>query len=227
MTMTSKLAIDGAAPTVTAEVPPLVRWDDRERQQLAEMIDQPSLFYWNGPQTELLVERFRQRYPLAHVMACSSGTGALHAAVSAAGVGPGDEVITTPITDMGTVIGILYQQGVPVFADLEGDRYNLDVADVADKITPKTKAILAVHLGGNPADMAGLKKLADQHDLVLIEDCAQAWGATYRGRPVGTIGHIGCYSLNDFKHIGCGDGGIVGSSDERFGPRLQMLADKA
>jgi len=227
MTTTSKLAIDGAPPTVTAEVPALVRWDDREREQLAEMIDQPSLFYWNGPQTALLVERFRQRYPLEYVMCCSSGTAALHVAVSAAGVGPGDEVITTPVTDMGTVIGILYQQGVPVFADLEPDRYNLDVADVADKITPRTKAILAVHLGGNPSDMGGLKELADRHDLVLIEDCAQAWGATYRGRPVGTIGHIGCYSLNDFKHIGCGDGGIVASSDDRFGPRLQVFADKA
>jgi perosamine synthetase len=227
MTTTSRLAIDGGTPTVTAEVPPLLRWDDRERQQLAAMIGQPSLFYWNGPQTALLVERFRQRYPLKHVMACSSGTAALHVAVAAAGVGPGDEVITTPITDMGTVIGILYQQGVPVFADLEADRYNLDAADVASRITPRTKAILAVHLAGNPCDMAGLKELADEHELVLIEDCAQAWGATYRGRPVGTIGHIGCYSLNDFKHIGCGDGGIVASSDERFGPRLQMLADKA
>jgi len=114
-----------------------------------------------------------------------------------------------------------------VFADLEADRYNLDVADVARKITPRTKAILAVHLGGNPADIAALRELADRHDLVLIEDCAQAWGATYRGRPVGTIGHIGCYSLNDFKHIGCGDGGIVASSDERFGPKLQKFADKA
>ena len=227
MTTTSKLAIDGGTPTVTAETPPWVRWGDLEREQLDEMIDQPSLFYWNGPQTALLVERFRQRYPLEHVMACSSGTAALHVAVAAAGVGPGDEVITTPVTDMGTVIGILYQQRVPVFADLEGDRYNLDVADVARKITPKAKAILAVHLGGNPCDMAALKNLADQHDLVLIEDCAQAWGATYRDRPVGMIGHIGCYSLNDFKHIGCGDGGIVASSDERFGPKLQMFADKA
>jgi dTDP-4-amino-4,6-dideoxygalactose transaminase len=128
---------------------------------------------------------------------------------------------------MGTVVGILYQQAVPVFADLEPDRYLLDPADVARKITSKTRAIIAVHLAGNPCDMAGLRSLADQHDLALIEDCAQAWGAEYRGQAVGTLGHIGCWSLNDFKHIGCGDGGIVASSDERFGPLLQKFVDKA
>jgi perosamine synthetase len=161
------------------------------------------------------------------VMPCSSCTGSLQVAVAAAGIGPGDEVIVPAITDMGTVIGILFQQGVPVFADLEGDRYNLDVADVARKITPRTKAVIAVHLSGDPCDLAGLRDLCEAHNLVLIEDCAQAWGAQYRGRPVGTIGDLACFSLNDFKHIGCGDGGIVASSDERFGPALQRFADKA
>ena len=226
-TTTTKLALDGGTPTVTAKPPQWVRWDQRELDQLGQMIAQPSLFYWKGPQTKLLTERFQQLYPLKHVMPCSSGTGSLHAAVAAAGVGPGDEVIVPAITDMGTLIGILYQQGVPVFADLEPDRYNLDPADVARKITPKTRAIIAVHLAGNPCDLAGLKKLADQHNIVLIEDCAQAWGAKYRGKPVGTIGHIGCWSLNDFKHIGCGDGGIVASGDEPYGPQLQRFVDKA
>lgn len=226
-TENEKLAIHGGERAVTRPAPKLVRWGDPERQQLAKMIDQPSLFYWNGPQTKLLVERFQQHYPLKHVMPCSSGTAAIHIAIAAAGIAPGDEVITSAITDMGTVIGILYQQGVPVFADLEPHRYNLDVADVRRKITPRTKAIVAVHLAGNPCDLAGLKNLADEHNLVLIEDCAQTWGAMYRGKPVGTIGHIGCFSLNDFKHIGCGDGGIVASSDERFGPRLQKFGDKA
>lgn len=223
---TEKLAIDGGGPAVDRKMPLPVRWDDQERQQLAEMISQPSLFYWKGRQTELLVERFRAHYPLEFVMPCSSGTAAIHVALLAAGIGPGDEVITSPITDMGTVTGILYQQGVPVFADLEPSRYNLDPADVARKISPKTRAILAVHLAGNPCAMAELKELADRHNLVLIEDCAQAWGTQYRGKPVGTLGHIGCFSLNDFKHIGCGDGGIVATSDGRFGELLQRCADK-
>lgn len=222
-----RLALHGGAALVERNLSPRRRWGDEEKKQLTAMLDQPSLFYWNGPQTKLLIERFQEHYPLKYVMPCSSGTAALHIAVAAAGVGPGDEVITSPITDMGTVIGILYQQGVPVFADLEPHRYNLDVEDVRRKISPKTKAIIAVHLAGNPCDLTALKELADEHNLVLIEDCAQAWGAMHDGRPVGTIGHIGCWSLNDFKHIACGDGGLVASSDERFGPLLQKFGDKA
>lgn len=220
------LAMEGGEAAVKSKIPALVRWGDEERRQLVSMIDQPSLFYWNGPQTKLLEERFRAHYPLKHVMPCSSGTAAIHAAVAAAGVGPGDEVIVPPITDMGTVIGILYQQGVPVFADLEPYRYNLDPADVLRKITPKTKAIIAVHLAGDPCDMESLRDVTKGYGVTLIEDCAQAWGAKRRGKPVGTLGDIGCFSLNDFKHIGCGDGGIVASSDPKFGPLLQKLCDK-
>lgn len=221
------LALHGGTPTITTAPETHRRWGEAERIQLDAMLQQDSLFYWNGAQTKQLLERFREFYPLQHVMPCSSGTAALHIAVAAAGVGPGDEVITSPITDMGTVIGILYQQGVPVFADLEPNRYTLDTEDVARKITPKTKAIIAVHLTGNPCDLDGLRALADEQNLVLIEDCAQAWGAMYNGRPIGTVGHIGCWSLNDFKHIGCGDGGIVASNDDRFGPLLQKFGDKA
>lgn len=221
-----RLAINGGAPVIEKKPSVRQRWGEPEMQQLQEALKQPSLFYWNGAQTKLLRERFREYYPLEYVMPCSSGTAALHIAVAAAGVGPGDEVITTPITDMGTVIGVLYQGGVPVFADLQPHSFNLDVGDVEKKITPKTKAIIAVHLTGNPCDLDALKALADSHDLILIEDCAQAWGALYRSTPVGTIGHIGCWSLNDFKHIGCGDGGIVASNDARFGPLLQKFGDK-
>jgi dTDP-4-amino-4,6-dideoxygalactose transaminase len=135
-------------------------------------------------------------------------------------------VITTPITDIGTVIGVLYQQAVPVFADLGASTYNLDPGDVERKITPRTKAIIAVHLAGNPCRMEELKRLADKHKLVLIEDCAQAWGAKYRDQPIGTIGHFACFSLQQSKQITCGDGGVVASSDERFGPLLQSYGDK-
>ncbi len=227
-TFITPLALEGGKPEIAAPVPPMPqRWGAEEKAQLDSMLDQPSLFYWNGPQTKLLIERFQKQYPLSHVMPCSSGTAAIHIAVAAAGIKPGDEVIVPPITDMGTVIGILYQQAVPVFADLEPRTYNLDVADVRRHITPKTRAIIAVHLAGNPARVRELRALADEHGLVLIEDCAQAWGARFEDQPVGTFGHIGCYSLNDFKHIGCGDGGIVASSDERFGPLLQKCGDKA
>ena len=221
-----KLAIEGGEGVVKARPAFGHRWGDLERKQLDEMLGQDSLFYWQGPQTKALTERFQAVCPLEYVQTCSSGTAAIHIAVAAAGIGLGDEVITAPITDIGSVIGVLYQQAVPVFADLGEGTYNLDPADVERRITPKTKAIIAVHLTGNPCDLDTLKAIADRHNLILIEDCAQAWGAKYRGRPIGTVGHFACFSLQNSKHITCGDGGVVASSDERFGPLLQKFGDK-
>ena len=222
----SPLAIHGGERTVKVKSRAGRRWGEPERKQLEAMLRQNSLFYWKGPQTKLLTERFREVCPVKYVQTCSSGTAAIHIAVAAAGIGLGDEVITSPITDIGTVIGVLYQQAVPVFADLGEDTYNLNVADVERRITPKTKAIIAVHLAGNPCDLDALSALADRHKLVLIEDCAQAWGARSRGRPIGAVGHFACFSLQNSKHLTCGDGGVVGSSDERFGPLLQKFGDK-
>lgn len=222
----SALALHGGEKAVKTAAGSGPRWGQPERIQLDAMLQQGSLFYWEGQQTKLLTERFQKVCPVKHVQTCSSGTAALHIAVAAAGIGLGDEVITTPVTDIGSVIGVLYQQAVPVFADLGAGTYNLDVADVERRITPKTKAIIAVHLAGNPCDLDALKALADRHKLILIEDCAQAWGAKSRGRPIGSVGHFACFSLQNSKHITCGDGGVVGSNDERFGPLLQKFGDK-
>ncbi len=226
----AKLAKLGGPKAVQTRPDKWVRWDEQEQQQLRAAIEQPSLFYWQGrgpnKQTATLIERFKQYCPREHVVTCSSGTAAVHIAIAAAGIGPGDEVITTPISDIGSVTGILFQQGVPVFADLEPSTYNLDPKSVARCITPRTKAIVAVHLAGTPCNLAPLQALAEKHGLVLIEDCAQAWGAKYRGRPVGSIGHVGCYSLMNSKHIGSGDGGVVASSDPKIGPALLKFADK-
>jgi dTDP-4-amino-4,6-dideoxygalactose transaminase len=221
-----KLAIFGGQKAVKTAVKRARRWGDLERERLNAMLEQDSLFYWKGPQTTLALERFRKIHPFKYAHTCSSGTAALHIAVIAAGIGPGDEVITSPITDIGTVIGVIYQQGVPVFADLGASTYNLDPTDVERRITPRTRAIIAVHLCGNPCDLHALKAIADRHKLVLIEDCCQAWGAKFRGQPIGTVGHIACWSLQDTKHITTGDGGVVASSDERFGPLLQRAGDK-
>lgn len=222
----SPLAVHGGEKAVTHSFSWRPRWGAPERAQLEEMLQQSSLFYWKGPQTELLKTRFQEFCPVKYAHTCSSGTAALHIAVAAAGIGLGDEVITSPVTDIGTVIGIIYQQAVPVFADLGVGTHNLDPADVERRITPKTKAIIAVHLTGNPCDLDALRTLADRHNLVLIEDCAQAWGSRSRGRPIGTVGHLACFSLQDSKHITCGDGGMVGSNDDRFGPLLQPFGDK-
>ncbi len=223
---TPKLALLGGEKAVKNVITPGLRWGEPERERLNAMLGQSSLFYWKGPQTTALIERFKGLCPMKYVQTCSSGTAALHIAVAAAGIAPGDEVITSPISDMGTVIGVIYQQAVPVFADLLPSTYNLDPADVERRITPKTKAIIVVHLCGNPCDMHALRSIADKHKLVLIEDCAQAWGAKFRGQPIGVAGHIACFSLQDSKHVTCGDGGIVASNDERFGPLLQQFGDK-
>ncbi len=223
----AKLALDGGAKAMLMPLPKAKRWGEPELQQLGEAVKQDSLYYWKNKQTALLTERFQKFAPHKFVQPCSSGSAALHIAVAAAGIAPGDEVITSGITDIGTVIGVLFQQAVPVFAELEPSTANLDPADVERKITPKTKAIIAVHLMGNPCKLAELKAIADKHKLVLIEDCAQAWGARYRGQPISTIGDIGCFSMQDSKHIACGDGGIAVTSNDKFGPLLIKFGDKS
>ncbi|MFM1851419.1 MAG: hypothetical protein RIS54_1103 [Verrucomicrobiota bacterium] len=215
-----------ASPIVTQPLPLPRRWGEAELTRLTAMVDQRSLFYWKGPQTEALLAEFNKHYPFKHVFPCSSGSAALHIAVAALRLKPGDEVIVSPITDMGSVIGVLYQQGVPVFADLDPRTYNMDPECIRRAITPKTRAIMAVHLAGNACDMTAINALAKEHGLVVIEDCAQSWGSRHQGTPVGLMGDIGCYSFNDFKHVSCGDGGMVGTNREDFGNGLSKWGDK-
>lgn len=221
-----KLALMGGPATISTPPQRSPRWGDEEMQNLSSMVPQSSLFYWKNAQTEKLLSNFKKHYPFDYIMPCSSCSAALHIAVAAIGLQPGDEVITSAVTDMGTVIGVLFQQGVPIFADLNPFTHNLDPADVERRITPRTKAIIAVHFNGNPCDMDALVKLAKAHKLLLIEDCAQAWGALYKGQPIGMSGDVACYSFDDFKHLSCGDGGLVCSNNNRIGQRLQPFGDK-
>ncbi|MDB6168029.1 MAG: glutamine--scyllo-inositol aminotransferase [Verrucomicrobia bacterium] len=214
------------APLMDEPLPRPRRWGAPEMARLAAMLEQDSLFYWNGQQTVALLGGFRELYPLEYAFACSSGSAAIHIAIAALRLKPGDEVIVPPITDMGTVIGILYQQCVPIFADLDPATYNLDPADVRRRISSRTRAIIAVHLAGNPCDVSQLQVIAREHNLALIEDCAQAWGARAQGAPVGLAGNLACYSLNQHKHVTCGDGGIVATNDLRYGPGLGKWGDK-
>jgi len=225
--MNSAPAPSGRSPLLSTPLPSRSRWGDAELKRLTEMVGQKSLFYWNGAQTAALTEEFQRHYPFKYVFPCSSGTGSLHIAVAALRLRPGEEVVVSPITDMGSVIGILYQQGVPVFADLDPRTYNLDPEAVRRAITSKTRAIMAVHLAGNPCDLTALSALARAKGLSLIEDCAQSWGARHQGRPVGLWGDFGCYSFNDFKHLSCGDGGIVATNSDIFGPSLGKWGDKS
>ena len=155
--MSTTTAIPPAAKPIVDEPCPMpVRWGPEELARLTAMLSQPSLFYWKGPQTTACVDEFHRQYPLKYRFPCSSGTASLHIAVAALRLRPGEEVIVPPITDMGSVIGILYQQGVPVFTDLDPRTYTLDPAAIRRAITGKTRAIMAVHLAGNPCDMAAI-----------------------------------------------------------------------
>ena len=159
-----------------------------------------------------------------YAVSCASGTDALHLAVLAAGIGPGDEVITSPFTFIATAEAICYAGAVPVFIDIDPGTFNIDPARIEAAITSRTKAIIPVHLFGQPADMDEIKKICVKHDLLMIEDCAQSFGAATNGRMTGTLGSLGCFSFFPSKNLGCyGDGGMISCASEELADRIKVL----
>jgi perosamine synthetase len=162
-----------------------------------------------------------------HAWACSSGTAALHTAVAAIDPEPGDEIVTSPITDMGALAPILYQGAIPVFADVDPETANVTAETIAPRLSERTRAIVVTHLFGNPCDMAPILALARSREIPVIEDCAQAFLASDGGRGVGTIGTIGTFSLQQGKHITTGEGGIVTTDDDALARRMFLFINKA
>ena len=160
-----------------------------------------------------------------YAVAVNSGTSALLSAMVALGIGPGDEVIVPGFTFVASISAIVYTGAVPVLAEIDRT-FNLDPEDVKAKISPRTKAIMAVHMMGNPARLYELKAIAEENNLYLIEDCCQAFGAAYRGRPIGSIGHVGAFSFNIYKTITSGDGGMVITDDEELYRRAFAFHDQ-
>src|SRR5262249_14347699 len=158
-------------------------------------------------------EAFCERFAIAHAVSVNSATSGLHSAVVASLAGLGDEVIVPPYTMSATATCVAMVNATPIFADIRPDTFCLDPEDVRRKISPRTKAIIGVNLFGQAAPLRALRKLADQHGLILIEDNAQAPGAVTDGVPTGTIGHMGVFSLNCHKTIQCGEGGVVVTRD--------------
>ncbi len=202
------------------------RFGREELKELKEALEQNTLFYASGRKVKKMCETFRKMIRAKHCVATSSGTASIHVALGAVELRPGDEVITSPISDFGSVIGILYQNAIPIFCDLDPHTYNMTADTIERCITRKTRAILVVHLAGNPTDMNPIMKIARKKKLTVIEDCAQSYLASCRGRFVGTIGDVGCFSLNDFKHISAGDGGMVVTNRDDLAPKIAMFADK-
>jgi perosamine synthetase len=177
----------------------------------------------NGPETEAFEREFADLHQAAHGVAFANGTVALVALYAALGIGPGDEVIVPSLTFVSSATSILYAGATPVFADVDSETFNLDPADVARRLGPQVKAILAVHYGGQPADLAELAALADDSGVVLLEDAAEAHGARYRGRHVGTWGKAGMFSFTPTKNITTGEGGMVITDDGALAGRLRLL----
>jgi dTDP-4-amino-4,6-dideoxygalactose transaminase len=179
-----------------------------------------------GPEVAAFEEEFAAYAGGTHAVAVGSGTCALHLALLAAGIGPGDEVITVPFTFVATVAAIEYAGATPVFVDIETRYCTIDVKQIACAITPRTKAIVPVHLYGHAADLERILELAARHHLVVIEDAAQAHGATYQGRCLGTFGQFGCFSFYPSKILGgYGEGGLVLTNDPAHAALLRQLRD--
>jgi dTDP-4-amino-4,6-dideoxygalactose transaminase len=200
---------------------------DDELALLREVIDSGTLNCTKGTQVKAFERAFATRYGVPHARAVTSGTAAIHTAVAAIDPEPGDEIITTSITDMGGIAPILYQGAIPIFADVDPVTLNVTPETVAARITPRTRAVIATHLFGNPCDVDGIKEVADGHGIPVIEDCAQAFLATQHGELVGTIGAIGAFSLQQGKHMTTGEGGIVITSDKHYARWMTLFSDKA
>ena len=179
-----------------------------------------------GQEVAAFEQEFAAYCGARHGIAVNSGTSALHLALLAAGVGPGDEVITVPMTFVATVAAITYAGATPVFVDVDPVTYTMDPRQIEAAMTPQTKAILPVHLYGAPADMDAILEVARRYSLVVIEDAAQAHGAEYQGRRCGSIGDLGCFSFYPGKNLGAyGEGGLVTTDNPEFARRIKMLRD--
>ena len=198
-----------------------------ELELLRQVIESGTLTSTKGNLVKQLEAGFAKKLGARHAFACASGTAAIHCAVAAITPEPGDEIITTSITDMGGLTPIIYQGAVPVFADVDPVTYNVTARCIEEVISEKTKAIIVTHLFGNPCDMAPIQELAKKHGIPVIEDCAQAFLSTYREQYVGTIGDIGCFSLQQGKHITTGEGGIVVTNDDAFARHMFLYINKA
>lgn len=205
---------------------------EEEKKEILEVLEAGYLFRYGSPEDPCFKAKVHQlEQEVAKVLdaryavAVNSGTSALLVALCGLGIGPGDEVIVPGYTFIASMSSIIWARAVPILGEVDRT-LNLDPADVRRKITERTKAIMAVHMLGNPARLDELKAIADEHKLFLIEDCAQAFGAKYKGRAVGSIGHAGTYSFNIFKTITAGDGGMVVTQDEGLYRRFFGIHDQ-
>ena len=198
-----------------------------EIEFLSKAIESGTLTSTKGQFVKAFEAKFAELVGAKSAYCASHGTAALHCAYAAVDPEPGDEFITTSITDMGALTPILYQSAVPVFADVDPATCNVTAETIEKVISPRTKAIIVTHLFGNPCEMGPIMELAKSKNIPVIEDCAQAFLAKQNGKMIGTIGDIGCFSLQQGKHITTGEGGVVVSNDEHLARRMFLFINKA
>ncbi len=221
--MDDRLAMQGGTPVRTLPFGPSHFFGEEDIEILSEVIHAGTVS--KGPKVAQFEREFAARHGVAHVGTVTSGTAAMHTCIGAINPDPGDEIIVTPWTSGGSVIGALLHNCVPIFADID-DTFTLDPADVEAKITPRTRAIIAVHLFGNPCAMAALRAIADRHQLFLIEDCCQAHFAESQGEVVGSMGDINGFSFGG-KHLSAGGGGAFMTDNEVLWERGLIFSDCA
>jgi len=217
-----KPAIIGGVPVRKNFLPPFRPYlGEEEIQEVTDTIRSGWLTV--GPKTNKFEEMFKEYVGSKYAVSTSSCTAALHLALVAFGVSSGDEVITVPFTFTSTVNVILHQQAKPVFVDIEMGTYTIDVNQIEEKITEKTKAIIPVHYAGHPAEMDRIMKIAKQYELSVIEDAAHAIGAEYKGRKIGTIGDVTCFSFYATKNLATGEGGMVTTDAKEIADKIRLL----
>jgi perosamine synthetase len=200
---------------------------EEEIELLTDVIRSGTLFSVSGTFVKRLEKSFAEALGVKHAYACASGTAAVHCAIAAINPEPGDEIVTSPITDMGAIAPILYQGAIPVFADVDPRTCNISADTIKPCLSERTRAIIVTHLFGNPCDMHGIMSLAEKHAIPVIEDCAQSFFACYERRLVGTFGKLASFSLQQGKHITTGEGGLVVTNDDDIARRLFLFINKA
>lgn len=194
-----------------------------ELKYLGKVLEGESWSATGGSWNQTLEREFAKKIGVSYAVAMNSGTSTLHAALEAAGVGPGDEVISPALTVIMNTTATLHANAVPVYADIAPETFNVDPADIARKITSKTKAIIPVALYGLPPDMDPIMELAKKHGLIVIEDNAQCLLSTYKGKLAGSIGHMASYSFENTKHISCGEGGMIITDNEKYAELVRKI----
>ncbi len=218
------LAINGGSPLVPKDK--LTPWPiltSKDREYVNQVLDSGILAGAFAPHVKALQEEFADYLGIKYCIAVNSGTAALHMAVAAAGIGPGDEVITSAFSFLASATAPMHQGAIPVFVDIDPRTYNMDPAKIEEKISDNTRAIIAVHIQGLPADMDEIRAIAEKYDLILIEDAAQAAGAEYKGKKAGTLGDIAAFSLNQTKNFQAGEGGLFVTDDKEYWLRADMV----